>query len=207
MNSGQGSNSWCFGSDDTLCRLLGNPRVRLRILSRGPVLTRIQTLRRTDRGPGKSRRLFQRLGLLRPESLACVFRFGDADVVSKTTAEIDGDTTCSSSTRFQRLAIDGDQTLRTASIQHLNPALLTLDEPLEIFHSAHDPVVPIVVTDDVFPRQHIVQEGGYVMTFHQLWLLPTDVLQALRTASIQQKNIIWRIDQGLPNESIATDRY
>ena len=58
--------------------------------------------------------------------------------------------------------------------------MVVIDEALEIPRDAdntvdHTIVLPIVVTDDIFLRQRIVHEEGFVMTFHQLWLLLMDV--------------------------------
>jgi hypothetical protein len=160
-------------------------------------VTSIQILRRTERGAGKNRRLFLPLGLLRPESVACVFEF-DA-CVSTTTADCneypeedvkskDNELRQLQSRRlsssFSRLALDGNQTLRSVRRRNPTNVFLTLDEPLEVHHGNNRKngiglMKTIVATDDVFLRQRIVHEGGYVMTFHQLWLLLLDVMQRL----------------------------
>mmetsp|Transcript_14611 Transcript_14611/g.31108 ORF Transcript_14611/g.31108 Transcript_14611/m.31108 type:complete len:212 (+) Transcript_14611:94-729(+) len=157
--------------------------------------SRIQTIRRTDRGAGKNRRTFQPLGLLRPDSVACVYDFnfnagcgkcGDGNEEEKRGNREHG---------FRCLASDGNQTLRSLRRNNPGNVFLSLDEPFDVAHMANnnghdhrreedsndndvpDPVmtIPIVATDDVFLRQRIVQEGGYVMTFHQLWLLLMDI--------------------------------
>jgi len=152
---------------------------------RGPMATaatRIRILRRTERGAGKNRRLFQPLGLLRPESVACIFEFGVPVVVSTTSNDCkeaqeefqssehsDGNIQSSfDSSSFRRLAIDGDQTLRSVRRQNPGNVFLTLNESQEVPHATTGsekgvPVIlPIVATDDVFLRQRIVHEGGYV---------------------------------------------
>lgn len=71
-------------------------------------------------------------------------------------------------------------------MRHHNPGnvFLDLDKPLEVRNATgvhkddktEAPLfIPIVATDDVFLRQRVVQEGGCVMTFHQLWLLLVDI--------------------------------
>jgi len=169
-------------------------------------VTRIQMLRRTERGAGKNRRLFQNLGLLRPESVACVFEFG-APITTPTPTATTTTTTITTtsndcddgqeehesghsgghkqsrleSSSFRRLALDGDQTLRSVRRHNPGNVFLALDEPLEIPHATGGEkgvpvIIPIVATDDIFLRQRIVHEGGFVMTFHQLWLLLIDVV-------------------------------
>jgi hypothetical protein len=151
--------------------------------------TRIRILRRTERGAGKNRRLFQPLGLLRPESVACVFEFG-ASVVASTTSndckeaqeEFQSSEHSVDSSFFHRLALDGDQTLRSIRRQNPGNVFLTLNESQKVLHvtagidKGAPVILPIVVTDDVFLRQRIVHENGFVMTFHQLWLLLIDAI-------------------------------
>ena len=155
--------------------------------------TRIQILRRTERGAGKNRRLFQSLGLLRPESVACIFEFCAPMETTKIDSEEEKSehecehfpeykqTRFSSLSSFRRLALDGDQTLRSVRRHNPGNVFVALEEPLNVSHTANvsnrSPlVIPIVATDDVFLRQRIVHEGGFVMTFHQLWLLLIDVV-------------------------------
>ncbi len=155
-------------------------------------LARIQVLRRTERGAGKNRRLFQPLGLLRSESVACVFEFAAPfNTSSDESSQCQkGDTSENNlredqqprthSTPFYRLALDGHQTLQSLRRQNPGNVFLIPDDSIEIPYDAGSndgcPVIlPIVVTDDIFLRQRIVHEGGYVMTFHQLWLLLIDV--------------------------------
>ena len=145
--------------------------------------TRIQVMRRTERGAGKNRRLFQPLGLLRPESIACVFDFArrnDALVEQNNSDVLEHDKPKLHSS-FPKLSIEGDQTLRSVRRQNPGNVFVVLDEPVEIPVDAdnkadHTIVLPIVVTDDIFLRQRIVHEEGFVMTFHQLWLLLLDVI-------------------------------
>lgn len=152
-------------------------------------LTRIQVLRRTERGAGKNRRLFQPLGLLRPESVACVFEFGIpistkgdnncSEDQEEHTSEYDKGCVLLSST-FSKLAHDGHQTLRSVRRHNPGNVFLAFDEPLEVpcttgVERGEPVILPIVATDDIFLRQRIIHEGGYVMTFHQLWLLLVDV--------------------------------
>lgn len=156
------------------------------------VITRIRILRRTERGAGKNRRLFQSLGLLRPESVACVFEFG---LQHKSTSS-DNDSgegreevetgysdrhlqSRGGDSSFLGLALECNQSLRSLRRQNPGNVFLTREELSEFPHpltgekEVHA-VVPIVATDDVFLRQRIVHEGGYVMTFHQLWILLLD---------------------------------
>jgi hypothetical protein len=131
--------------------------------------TRIQVVRRTDRGAGKNRRLFQPLGLLRPDSVACLFESSCSDGEESTS--------------YERLASDSTQILQTLRRNNPGNVFLELKEPFIVRHAADTdtdsatPTVPIVASDDVFLRQRAVQEGGYVMTFHQLWLLLMDTGQ------------------------------
>ena len=197
--------------------------------------TSITVMRRTERGAGKNRRLFQPLGLLRPESVACVFDFykrtpPTTKNTSTTTSTSNCDELrseyqeeeCKSSSRnsndsldrkllpkpdsdshsappFRKLSLDGCQTLRSVRCHNSDNVFVVLDEPIKVPFDTDagagagagaavgsdggndepsSTVVPlqIIVTDDVFLRQRIIREDGYVMTFHQLWLLLIDVV-------------------------------
>lgn len=156
-------------------------------------VARIRVLRRTERGAGKNRRLFQPLGLLRPESVACIFEFSapirtssnadDNDQMGNNPSNTFGEEHNSRTdpAAFSRLSLDGHKTLRSIRRQNPGNVFVALDDPIQIAfnYSREDRnfgVVPIVVTDDIFLRQRIIHEGGYVMTFHQLWLLLADVV-------------------------------
>lgn len=98
---------------------------------------------RNTSGPGRSRQILKRLGgLLRPESYYCVFDLGHGHAT----------TTTSTATRDLR-------TLQ--SIRHL-----LVDT---VYHYSTLSHTTMVATDDIFLRQRIVEAGGLVMTFEQLW--------------------------------------
>jgi hypothetical protein len=101
---------------------------------------------RNSNGSGRSRQLVKRFGMMRPDSVFCLFGFAESCHTARDAKSM-------------------------SAIRHL---LSKLDR-----HSFDDIQSQrretIVATDDVFLRQRIVEAGGLVMTFEQLWelLVPT----------------------------------
>lgn len=90
---------------------------------------------RNNHGPGRSRQLVKRLGLMRPESVYCWLPVCDRDYRDLKSL----------------------QSIRRLLVDNVVQKSLTSQT--------------IVATDDIFLRQRIVESGGLVMTFEQLWEL------------------------------------
>jgi hypothetical protein len=116
------------------------------------------TFLRNANGCGKSRTLVKKYGLMRPESVFCLF-VGVSD-----PPHVDRDLQCMS--RIRNLLLSD----------------CILKEFIGSNSSDHDDnyrddmTTTIVVTDDIFLRQRVVYARGLVMTFEQLWelLVPYD---------------------------------
>ncbi|OEU09163.1 hypothetical protein FRACYDRAFT_249081 [Fragilariopsis cylindrus CCMP1102] len=186
-------------------RLLARNRSRRRILSSSSSLkttsrtdtntqhqnnqkqTQIQILHRTKQGPGKNRCLLQSIGLLRSESVACIFENPTFGRLTK-----DGQKTIKSLQRNRLLSSkQGMIDIETTTISHPQMTYDIKEDSYEEKKEEEDHrtsmnkqkddnnaviIVPIVVTDDVFLRQRIIEDTTYyVMTFHQLWHMLMDV--------------------------------
>ncbi|KAL3917075.1 MAG: hypothetical protein SGILL_004883 [Bacillariaceae sp.] len=121
---------------------------------------------RRDMGPGKARTILQPLGLLRPESVLCLFSKGfDSPCLERNTND-----TMHKKLNHPRV---GKNLFRTEQI--VMPPIYNGEMNPDADDKDHDNLAssfhPVVVTDDVFLRQRIVSHGGFVMTFHQLWIL------------------------------------
>ncbi|KAL3904923.1 MAG: hypothetical protein SGILL_009884 [Bacillariaceae sp.] len=114
-------------------------------------------------GPGKARTILQPSGLLRPESVLCLFSQGFHTAALEHNAS---DTLTK---------VVGHPRVGSNLIQSKEEQVLTYrDSPV----SDDDKISlgrPVVATDDIFLRQRIVEQGGLVMTFHQLWVLLTEI--------------------------------
>jgi hypothetical protein len=125
-------------------------------LSNGsPVI--ITVVNRSDQGPGKARTILQPLGLLRPESVLCLFKsgFGSKALESEAICTL-------SKLRYH-------SRIGKTVIASINEVMLggqkSLHGPPSLVRSV------IVVTDDIFLRQRVVNRYGFVMSFQQLWIL------------------------------------
>ena len=100
----------------------------------------VWVFQRNSSGPGRSRQILKRLGgLMRPESYFCLFGLCS-----------NGYTRNIKSLRsFRHLLVD--------TVVHYSNL------------SSSTTTTSIVATDDIFLRQRIVETGGLVMTFEQLW--------------------------------------
>jgi hypothetical protein len=146
--------------------------------------TQIQILHRTEQGPGKNRCLLQSIGLLRSESVACIFDFDSFGRLTK-----DGQKAIKSLQKNRLLSSTGMIDIETTTISHPQTRYDikedSYEEKKEEDHRTSTNkekevnnviIVPIVVTDDVFLRQRIIEDTTYyVMTFHQLWHMLMDV--------------------------------
>jgi len=94
------------------------------------------TITRNAEGPGKSRRLLKPLGLLRRESVFCMFAISPI--------------------------------LKSSAVR-LAKCLLPMERLIKVEKLVLGVEATLVVTDDVFLRQRVVDAGGFVMTFEQLW--------------------------------------
>jgi hypothetical protein len=104
----------------------------------------VYTVTRNDQGSGKSRGLLKPLCLLRPSSVFCLFGSSFMPPLHEKS-------------KFNL------KQLSTTSAKKL------VDKVEMRALNAHNE--SIVVTDDIFLRQRIVDAGGFVMTFEQLWVL------------------------------------
>jgi hypothetical protein len=111
-------------------------------------------IHRTSRGPGKSRRVLQSVGLLREDSVACLFGW---------TPALQGDAR-RTALRLQKLPDD---------LFHPIQRRGSCEKPTTtISATGHPALVPVVVTDDVFLRERVVKDAsGCTMSFDQLWIL------------------------------------
>jgi hypothetical protein len=98
------------------------------------------TIWRNGNGCGKSRRVVKRYGLMRPETVFCLFGVSSPNQVHR-------------------------------DVQAMSNIRNLLSEPLLKQSIIGEVETTIVVTDDIFLRQRVVQSGGLVMTFEQLWEL------------------------------------
>lgn len=115
-------------------------------------------IHRTGRGPGKSRRILQSVGLLREDSVACLF--GWTPALQKDAYRV--------ARNLQKLPTDLFHPIQRRVLCRENPAAATTTTTTG--RPSH--LVPVVVTDDVFLRQRVVNDAsGCVMSFDQLWIL------------------------------------
>jgi hypothetical protein len=113
----------------------------------------VTVIRRSDQGPGKARSILQPLGLLRPDSPLCLFKAGFGSQALQKDAE---------NTLFQLLR----HKIGRDSLRPFKELELSTDFIEKV------PFVPVVVvTDDIFLRQRVVSCHGFVMSFHQFWIL------------------------------------
>jgi hypothetical protein len=151
----------------------------------------VYMIHRTHRGPGKSRRMLQSVGLLREDSVACLF--GWTPALQKDACRI--------ARNLQKLPTDlfhpiqrrvlcshcqtspGPVAVAEPSIPPTPTKTMTMGQPNHL--------LPVVVTDDVFLRQRVVKDAsGCVMSFDQLWILlkeQEDHLDCLTTKSVERK--------------------
>jgi hypothetical protein len=102
----------------------------------------VYRVRRTSEGPGRSRGVLQPLGLMRPDSVYCMFGFPPS-LSSKAIAD---------AKRLRPME-------RLMKIEHVR-----------VVDGGH---MTVVVTDDIFLRERVVEAGGFPMTFEQFWDLLT----------------------------------
>jgi hypothetical protein len=128
-------------------------------------------------GPGKSRRALQSLGLLREDSVACLFGWTPA---------------------LQEDARRTEQSLRKLPAELFHPikGIQLCGRGCDLTTKNRPPLVPVLVTDDVFLRQRVINDAsGFVMSFDQLWLLlkeQQDLLGAAHTATHRHEGKQWR---------------
>jgi len=99
--------------------------------------------RRNSNGSGKSRQVVKRFGLMRPGSVFCLFGFSDAKQAARDARTL---------VSIQRLLEDEVVQRSFQDVREQRRQTL-------------------VATDDIFLRQRIVEAGGLVLTFEQLWEL------------------------------------
>lgn len=114
----------------------------------------VYTIQRNAAGSGKSRRLLRPYNLLRPGSYFCLFGLLGDEKVKEELQEEKISPTSSLCRDAKRLATTS-KLLRPEVEQHV----------LGENGQKHT----IVVTDDVFLRERVVDVGGFVMTFAQFW--------------------------------------
>ncbi len=102
----------------------------------------IYTVRRNDQGSGKSRGFLKHMCLLRQKSVFCIYgKSFMQPLFQKSLRDL------------KKLSTSAKKLIDKVDVKSLNALQET-----------------IVVTDDVYLRQRIVEAGGFVMTFEQLWV-------------------------------------
>ncbi|OEU06251.1 hypothetical protein FRACYDRAFT_255472 [Fragilariopsis cylindrus CCMP1102] len=143
------------------------------------IQTQIQIIQRTEQGPGKNRCLLQSIGLLRSESVACIFDFDLKDATTFARLTKDGQKTIKSLQRNRLLSSTGMIDIETTTISH--PQMKDdiegdgyEEKKEEDYRTATKKqkedntvviIVPIVVTDDVFLRQRIIEDTPYYHSY------------------------------------------
>jgi hypothetical protein len=123
----------------------------------------ITVVRRSELGCGKNRTLLQSMLLQRPHSVLCLYN-GFSSQLSQQSDHIlqkklrrnpKVNNNIFDSITVHTFFRDEDTTTTTTTMTTTSTA-------------AH--AIPIVVTDDVYLRQRVVQHHGCVMSFHQSWI-------------------------------------
>ena len=129
----------------------------------------VTVLKRSSMGPGKGRTILQPLGLLRPESVSCFFSRGFASVA----LECEASNTLTRKLNHPRLGSNLITLKKDLVLTCKDPPSLEDRNREKNKETSHG--YPVIVTDDVFLRQRVMEHGGLVMTFHQLWILLTEL--------------------------------
>jgi hypothetical protein len=133
----------------------------------------ITVVRRSELGCGKNRMLLQSMLLQRPHSVLCLYN-GFSSQLSQQSDHIlekklhrnpKVNNNIFDSITVHKFFRDEDKTTTTTTTTTTT--------------AAH--AIPIVVTDDGYLRQRVVQHHGYVMSFHQLWILLKETHQKIDT--------------------------
>mmetsp|Transcript_4596 Transcript_4596/g.6783 ORF Transcript_4596/g.6783 Transcript_4596/m.6783 type:complete len:399 (-) Transcript_4596:24-1220(-) len=127
--------------------------------------TIIYTITRNTEGPGRSRRILKPLQLLRPESVFCIFGCSVEKNVSILSTQ--QKSLQSSGVRDAKRLL----TMEHKLIKSVEKRCLKRHQPTDEggTKGSSRRMATVVVTDDVFLRQRIVNAGGFVMTFEQFW--------------------------------------
>lgn len=127
----------------------------------------VVVVHRNDLGPGKARSILQPLGLLRPESVSCLFAQG----FSSPGLERNANDILHKKLNHPRVGKNLVQIKQQLVLPNCDEQTNPDNKDNGMLSSFH----PVVVTDDVYLRQRTVSHGGFVITFHQLWILLVEV--------------------------------
>jgi hypothetical protein len=163
-----------FLKDIEQCRMMMSQKEDPSCLPRG---MHVYTISRNDQGPGRHRNILKPMCWMRPHSPYCFFQpfpLWTSSWSLTLSMPLSKDWSFLKDVKMRKMDQLFGRSVKKDSIVMMDPdegVGMTGKDGMQKIKKNCVGRKSIVVTDDVFLRQRVVQAGGFVMTFEQLWYL------------------------------------